>query len=130
MGKVVDFPNKDNQPVEFNGPKMTPEELKLLIEQNTMLQYALKVMNDIPLMDDTPVDYMELWNKVSLQKKVDAGETNGQSIVFYFQLLSTGYDNFGTLFFHHFANSDNAPLLYYAIKCFIDYMSSTEDENK
>ena len=130
MDKVVDFPNKDNQPVESNGPKMTPEELKLLIEQNTMLQYALKVMNDIPLMDDTPVDYMELWNKVSLQKKVDAGETNGQSIAFYFQLLSTGYDNFGTLFFPHFANSDNAPLLYYAIKCFIDYMSSTEDENK
>ena len=70
MDKVVDFPNKDNQPVESNGPKMTPEELKLLIEQNTMLQYALKVMNDIPLMDDTPVDYMELWNKVSLQKKL------------------------------------------------------------
>ena len=128
MGKVVDFPNKDNQPNEEKGLEMNPEELKLLIEQNTMLQYCLKIMNDIPLSDETPVDYMELWNKVSLQKKIDPGEVTGEAIAFYFQLLSTGYDNFGAMFFYHMAQSENASILFYALKCFIEYMSDFQEE--
>lgn len=116
---IIEFPDKKEE------PSMSPEDLKLLIDQNEYIKMCLKVMNDIPLMDETPVDYMELWNKVSLQKKVDAGDVNPDAIAFYFQLLSTGYDNFGAMFFHHFANSENAAYFYYAIKCFLQYMTDT-----
>lgn len=123
MGDVINFPDKNKE------PEMNPEDLKLLIEENTMLQYCLKVMNNIPLSDETPVDYMELWNKVSLQQKIDPGEVNPESIAFYFNLLSTGYDNFGAMFFHHMAESENAAYLYYAIKCFLEFMSETPKES-
>ena len=131
---IVQFPKKDEE------PKMKPEDLKNLIETNQMLKYCLRIMNKIPLGDkyadgteikDEDLNYEELWNNVALQQKVDAGEVNGQSIAFYFQLLSTGYDNFGAMFFYNMFNSENASYLIYAIKCFIDYMSDfTEKEIK
>lgn len=114
--------------MENKEPEMNPEDLKLLIEENTMLQYCLKIMNKIPLNDESPVDYMELWNNVSLTNKVDVGEVSSDAIAYYFSLLSTGYDNFGTTFFHRMADSDNAPYLYYAIKCFLDFMSENGDK--
>lgn len=124
------------------GPKMNPDDLKLLIEKNKMIQYCLRIMNDLSLNEkdedyvkDEDLDYMELWNKISLQNKVDAGEVNAGAVAFYFDLLSTGYDNFGVAFFRHMAEGPNAPYLYYAIKCFLDYMSNyteeaMEEENK
>ena len=51
-------------------PKMTTEELKLLIEQNEYLKYWLKSLNGIPMSDEEDYDYMDLWNKVALRKKV------------------------------------------------------------
>ena len=128
---IVQFPKKDEE------PKMKPEDLKNLIETNQMLKYCLRIMNKIPLGDkyadgteikDEDLNYEELWNNVALQQKVDAGEVNGQSIAFYFQLLSTGYDNFGAMFFYNMFNSENASYLIYAIKCFIDYMSDFTDK--
>lgn len=113
---------------ESKSPEMSPEELGLLIEENTMLQYALKVMNDIPLSDESPVDYMELWNKVALNKKVDAGEVTPESLAFYYSLLTTGYDNFGTMFFYHMANSDNCAIFYYAVKCLLDGLTDNAKE--
>ena len=88
--------------------------------------------NDEEYVKDEDIDFIELWNQISLQKKVDAGEVSGSAIAFYFNLLSTGYDNFGAMFFKHFAEGPNAPHFYYAIKCFLDYMtqiSTNSDEN-
>ena len=120
---------------EKEEPKMNPDDLKLLIEKNKMIQYCLRIMNDLSLNEkdedfvkDEDIDYMELWNQVSLQNKVDAGEVNPGAIAFYFDLISTGYDNFGVSFFRHMAEGPNAPFLYYAIKCFIEYMSSYTEE--
>lgn len=136
MGEIIDFPNKE----ENKEAEMTPEELKLLIEKNEQLKLCLRIMNDLSLNEqdedyvkDEDIDFMELWNQVSLQKKVDAGEVSGSAIAFYFNLLSTGYDNFGAMFFKHMAEGPNAPHFYYAIKCFIEYMtqiSNTEKEEK
>ena len=146
MGKVVDFPQKEENKEEA---KMAPEDLKLLIEQNQFLKYCLRIMNHIPLgsykdengnvteIKDEDLNYEELWNNVALKKRVDVGEVTGDAISFYFSLLSLGYDNFGVDFFIAMAESeDNAPFLYYAIKCFIEFMSDftqekqQEDENK
>ena len=114
-------------------PKMAPEDLGLLIEKNEFIKHCLKIMNDIPLSDETPVDYEELWNKVALNKKIDAGDVSSDAIAFYFNLLTTGYDNFGTMFFYHFANSENCAIFYYAIKCMLEYMtdiSSVQPESE
>lgn len=111
--------------------EMKPEDLKLLIEKNRMLQYALRVMNDLPIddsKDPEKVDYIKLWENVSLNKKIDPGEVSPSAVAFYFDLLSTGYDNFGADFFRKMAESENAPYLYYAIKCFIEYMSDYTEE--
>lgn len=109
--------------------KMKPEDLKLLIQENEMLKHCLKVMNKIPLNDESVTDYMELWNNVALTKKEEIGEVSGEAIMFYFQLLSLGYDNFGIEFFKRMVDSENDVYLFYALKCFIDYMSSyTENE--
>ena len=87
---IIEFPKSQE-------PEMAPEDLKNLIETNQMLKYCLRIMNRIPLGDkwadgteikDEDLDYMELYNNVALQQKVDAGEVNGKSIAFYFQLLS------------------------------------------
>lgn len=130
---VIEFPQSQD-------PEMAPEDLKNLIETNQMLKYCLRIMNRIPLGDkwadgteikDEDLDYMELYNNVALQQKVDAGEVNGKSIAFYFQLLSMGYDNFGAMFFYNMFDSENVSYLIYALKCFIDYMSDfTEKEIK
>ena len=110
------------------GPKMNPEDVGLLVEQNEYIKHCLKIMNDIPLSDETPVDYEELWNKVALNKKIDAGDVSSEAIAFYFNLLTTGYDNFGTMFFYHFANSENAAIFFYAIKCMLECMSDVKPE--
>lgn len=124
---------------EKKEPEMKPSDLQLLIEKNKILQYCLRIMNRLSLNEkdedyikDEDLDYMELWNKISLEKKVEVGEVTGQAIGFYFDLLSTGYDNFGATFFRRMAEGPNAPYLYYAIKCFIDYMSEYQEteENK
>ena len=134
MGKVIEFPNNKEEKKEA---EMTPEELKLLIEKNEQLKLCLRIMNDLSLnpededyVKDEDIDFMELWNQISLQKKIDPGEVSGQAIAFYFNLLSTGYDNFGAMFFKHMAEGPNAPYLYYAIKCFIEYMTQISEPNK
>lgn len=135
MGEIIEFPKKE----EKKEAEMTPEELKLLIEKNEQLKLCLRVMNDLSLNEededyvkDEDLDFIELWNQVSLQKKIDPGEVSGQAIAFYFNLLSTGYDNFGAMFFKHMAEGPNAPYFYYAIKCFIEYMTqiSTTEPDK
>ena len=115
-------------------PEMKPSDLQLLIEKNKILQYCLRIMNNLSLNEkdedyikDEDLDYMELWNQISLDKKVEVGDVTGQAVGFYFDLLSTGYDNFGAMFFKHMAEGPNAPYLYYAIKCFIDYMSEYQE---
>lgn len=116
--------------------EMTPEDLKLLIEQNTFLQHVLRIMNNLSLDPDTaeeknkgPIDYMELWNNVALKKKVELGDSSSDAIAFYFQLMSTGYDNFGMEFFIEMSkNEENLAYMFYAIKCFLDYMSQEKPE--
>lgn len=129
MGDIVEFPKKEAE--------MTPEELKLLIEKNEQLKLCLRIMNDLSLNEkdedyvkDEDLDYIELWNQVSLQKKIDPGEVSGSAIAFYFNLLSTGYDNFGAMFFKHMAEGPNAAYFYYAIKCFIEYMTQISKTNE
>jgi hypothetical protein len=114
---------------ENNEVKMNPEDLKLLIEQNEYLKYVLKIMNDIPLDDETEVDYQELWNKVSLTKNIDPGEVNSDAIYFYYMLLSTGLDNFGEGFIRHMSNTANEPYLAYAIKCLLAAMTQYEENS-
>lgn len=111
--------------------EMSPEDLSLLIEQNTFLQHALRIMNKLPLDPDKaeevnggPINYLDLWDKVSLNKKTEVGaKPTSDAIAFYFQLLSTGYDNFGTQFFINMIESENTSYFLYAVKCFIDYMT-------
>lgn len=121
---VIEFPQSKD-------PEMSPEELKGLIETNQMLKYCLRIMNRIPLGDtyadgtkinEEDINYEELWNNVSLQQKVDAGEVTADTISFYYQLLSLGYDNFGSMFFYNMFDSENASYIIYALKCFIDYI--------
>lgn len=132
---VIPFPNQSND-VEMN-----PNDLKLLLEQNFMLKHCLRVMNKIPLGDswadgtpikDEEIDYMQIWNTISLNKKIDPGEVNPDAIGFYFQLMSLGYDNFGSMFFQNMAESENNVYLQYAIKCFLEFMTdlSKKEEEK
>lgn len=132
--KVIQFPNQEQE------ANMNPEDLKLLLEQNIMLKHCLRVMNKIPLGDawgdgtpikDDEIDYMQIWNTISLNKKIDPGEVSADAIGFYFQLMSLGYDNFGSMFFQNMAESENAPYLQYAIKCFLEFMTdlSKKEEN-
>ena len=139
MAEVIDFPEPGTQ----KEAEMTPEELKLLIEKNEQLKLCLRIMSDLSLNEededyikDEDIDFVELWNQVSLQKKVDPGEVSGQAVAFYYNVITSGYDNFGAMFFKHFAEGPNAPYFYYAIKCFIDhiekfsnYIESLEKEN-
>lgn len=103
-------------------PKMTTEELKLLIEQNEYLKYWLKSLNGIPMSDEEDYDYMDLWNKVALRKKVDMGKTTPEAIEFYFNLFSCGIDNFGGQCFAHMAKTDPGALGY-GINCLLEVLS-------
>lgn len=127
MAEIIDFP-------EDNSPKMNPEDLKLLINENMMLQHVLRVMNDMSLDPDEaekdnggPIDYMQLWNNVSLQKKIDPGEVNFKAFKFYFELLSCGLDNFGESFIRHMGKNVNVAYLSYAVKCFIEVLTDTSE---
>lgn len=130
---------ENNMEEENKNLEMSPEDLSLLIEQNTFLQHALRIMNNLSLDPDEaekenkgPIDYMKLWDNVALTKKVDLGKTSSDAIAFYFQLMTTGYDNFGIDFFTKMTeHKDNIAYMFYAIKCFLDYMSNEKpDENK
>ena len=76
--------------------EMTPEDMKTYLDTHYFIQLALKVMNNISLKDETEQDYMKLWEKVSLEKKNTSIEYNPKLAQFYYNFLSTGYDNFGT----------------------------------
>lgn len=129
MGKVIEFPEE---------AKMSPDDLKLLIEENEILKYVLKVMNHIPLNDkyedgteviEKDINYEELWNRVSLNKKLDIGKQAPEAISLYYQILTCGYDNFGIKFFDEMATSpENAPIFYSAIKGFLDFMTDFSEE--
>lgn len=130
MGKVLNFEN-NKEDIE-----MSAEDARLLIEKEEQLKLCLRIMNGLSLNDtdeeyvkDEDIDYLELWNQISNNKKVSVGEVTGSAIAFYFNLLSTGYDNFGAMFFKHMAEGPNAPYLYYAIVCFMEYMTSLSDES-
>ena len=122
MGDIIDFPKKKEA-------EMTPEDLKTLIETNEQLKHCLRIMNDLSLNDqdedyvkDEDIDFIELYNQIALQKKIDPGEVSGSAVEFYYNLISKGYDNFGAMFFKHMAEGPNAPYFYYAIKCFIEHI--------
>lgn len=97
--------------------EMNPEDLKLLINQNIILKICLLVMNDINIdkADDESIDFMDLWNKVSLQKKIDAGKVTPESKSLYYDIFSTGYENFGAMFFNHMSKEENIPYLCHGI---------------
>lgn len=125
MGDIVEFPKKE----EKKEAEMTPEDLKVLIETNEQLKLCLRIMNDLSLNEqdedyvkDTDIDFVELYNQIALQKKIDPGKVSGPAVEFYYNLISKGYDNFGAMFFKHMAEGPNAPYFYYAIKCFIDHI--------
>lgn len=114
--------------------KLTPEDVKLILDTNYYLQLALKVMNNISLKDDTEQDYMKLWEKVSLEKKHNSIEYKPEVAQLYYNLISTGYDNFGTLFLSRMIKT-NPEYLEEAVVMFIEqldqnakYIESIESE--
>lgn len=109
--------------------KMSPEDCKLLIEENLYMQYALRVMNDINLNDESDYDYEELWNNIALNKKIDPGEVSSDSVCFAFNLLDTGINNFGVDFIKHFSKGDNYPILAFCIKSLLEAMVDYSNEN-
>lgn len=126
--------NEEKEPInntteDSKGPRMSPEDLELLIKQNEMIKLSLLVMNDINLNreDDDDINYEELWNKVSLQKKVDAGPVTDEAKAMYYDLFSTGYENFGSMFFYHLAKEENAPYLYHGIKSLLQALADYSD---
>jgi len=115
---------------------ISAENVKLLIEENQYLRYCLKVMNNISaLEDDKNIDFLALYNKIALNKKIElpknTTENTVQSAVFYFEFLSTGIDNFGKEFLDKFRENDsNWNILCYAIKSFIDFMTEDSKNNE
>jgi len=109
---------------------VSAEDLKLLIEENQYLRYCLKVLNNISVLEgDDNTDYLELYNRIALNKKLVLPESTLESALFYFNFLSTGIDNFGKEFLDKFRENDsNWNILCYAIKSFIDFM--TENSKK
>lgn len=101
--------------------KMTPEEMKAYFETHYFIQLALKVMNDISLKDETEQDYMKLWENVSLEKKNTSIEYKPELAQFYYNFLSSGYDNFGTKFFEKMIHN-NPEYLVEAIIIFIEQL--------
>ena len=109
---------KENKEIEMN-----PDDLKLLIEQNEYLKYWLKTLNGIPMLtEDEGIDFMELWNNISLEKKIDFEEPKPEAAAFYFNLFSTGLDNFGLGAFARMAETDPGALGY-GIACLIKILS-------
>ena len=105
------------------GPKMNPDDLKLLIEQNEYLKYWLKSLNGIQMSDeDTEVNYEELWNNVALRKKIPLAEPTPEAIEFYFNLFSCGVDNFGGQCFASMAKTDPGALGY-GIYCLLSILT-------
>ena len=101
--------------------EMTPEDMKTYLDTHYFIQLALKVMNNISLKDETEQDYMKLWEKVSLEKKNTSIEYNPKLAQFYYNFLSTGYDNFGTKFFEKMIQ-DNPEYLVEAMIIFIEQL--------
>ena len=111
---------EDNKEIE-----MKPDDLKLLIEQNEYLKYWLKTLNGIPMSsEDEGIDFMELWNNVALEKKVDFDEPDANSAAFYFNLFSTGLENFGLGAFAKMAETDPGALGY-GVACLIKILSDS-----
>jgi hypothetical protein len=112
--------------------QISADDLKLLIEENQYLRYCLKVMNGISaLEEDDNIDYLELYNRIALNKKLELPESTIESAVFYFSFLSCGIDNFGKEFLDKFRENDsNWNILCYAIKSFIDFMSENSKNNE
>lgn len=125
MGEIVKFPESKK------GPEMNPDDLELLIEQNEFLKYVLKAMNDIPMYDSNETvepNYMELWDKVALNKKIEIPKPENaqiayESFKFYFNVFTTGYDSFGVDFFRHLASQENYPFLVTGIMSILNYLS-------
>lgn len=116
--------------------EMTPEDMKIFLDTHYYIQLALKVMSGISLKDESEQDYMKLWEKVSLEKKNTSVEYKPELAQFYYNFLSTGYDNFGTKFFERMIQ-DNPEYLVEAIIIFIEqleqnasYIESLEEKNK
>ena len=110
---------------ENKGPKMNPDDLKLLIEENEYLKYWLKTINSIPMItEDDGIDYMELWNNIALEKKIDFNEPKPEDSAFYFNLFSTGLENFGLGCFAKMAETDPGALGY-GVACLIKILSDS-----
>ena len=107
---------------EDKGPKMNPDDLKLLIEQNEYLKYWLKSLNGISMLSEDDLNYEELWNNIALEKKVDFNEPSVDDTAFYFNLFSTGLENFGLSCFTKMAETDPGALGY-GIACLIKILS-------
>lgn len=88
-----------NENEDILNKEMTPEELKLALEQNDYLKLNLKIMNDLPLIEpegESEPDYNKLAANVSLNKKLESVvEYTPESMSFYYGLISNGYDCFG-----------------------------------
>lgn len=103
---------------ESKGPEMNPEDLKTLINENELIKVCLRVMNDLDAKvseDEIEPDYMELWNNIALNKKIEIEGLNAGMLDYYYQLMHCGYDNFGIDFFRHMSSQLNYPYLSYGI---------------
>lgn len=116
--------------------EMTPEDMKVFLDTHYYLQLALKVMNGISLKDESEQDYMKLWEKVSLEKKITSVEYKPELAQLYYSLLSTGYDNFGINFFERMIQYNHRYLVE-AVIIFIEqleqnasYIESLEEKIK
>ena len=83
------------------------------------------MMNNINLLEeDENINYLELWNKIALNKKSELPTTTSDGIAFYYSMLSCGLDNMGMEFLNKFRENDtNWNILKCAICSLIDFIT-------
>lgn len=103
------------------------EEARDIIKGNLLLQEVLKIMNNIPLIqenEEEEYDYMKLYENVSLMKKTKSIEYKPESAQFYYQLMDLGYSNFGEEFFEKMLQA-NPQYLITAMILFIEQLAQS-----
>lgn len=113
MGKVVDINEYSKKKAEES--KQVEENIQILknqIEQNLYLKYAIRIVNNLAMVDvnkdgelESKYDdaaLLEQYKKDALEKGekfISLGEPTDSESGFYYQLLQTGYRTFGANFF-------------------------------
>ena len=130
MGAVKNFSEEKSK---LQDAKQLKEQSRVEIEQNSYLQYAIKVVSNLDMNDESAnvlgllEDYKADCEKNGT-KFQSLGEIDNNKIQFYYQLLQVGYRTFGANFFKMMCmNPANCIQLFIGIWALINGLEQMSD---